>query len=556
MFRFKLLLSLFLVAFFVVWTRLFYWQVLSSANLRALAEAQHFFRLEIPARQGKILATDGMPLATNQPAYLVFAEKNKITDLPLFIEKLAQTLDVDTASLSAKFTGNNLWVPIQQKTEEETVRKLRGLNLKGLDFERDDKRYYPEASMSAHLLGFVGKDELGHDKGYFGVEGYYEKELRGEVGYLRQERDARGAPIVIGENERVEPENGRDLVLYLDKTIQFIAEDKLQKALTRYGAKSGNVVIMDPKTGGILASASYPSYDPASYWQFPSEYYRNPVIAESYEPGSTFKVLVMAKALDEGAVKPHDVYNENGPVEIGEYSIKTWNNEYHGEISMTEILEYSSNVGMVDVARKLGREKLLQGVRDFGFGDKTGIDLQEESAPALRDAKEMYEIDWATLSFGQGIAVTPIQMLRAVAAIANDGLLMQPQVVKRINAEGKVVEITPKKIRRVIKSASAKVVTEMMVAAVEHGEAKWALPKGFRIAGKTGTAQIPVAGHYDAEKTIASFVGFAPAEEPKFVMLVTLTEPQTSPWGSETAAPLFFEITKELFTYFGLSPKP
>ena len=223
---------------------------------------------------------------------------------------------------------------------------------------------------------------------------------------------------------------------------------------------------------------------------------------------------------------------------------------------MSQVLEYSSNVGMVYVGKKLEKDALLSYIRNFGFGLATGIDLEEESSPQLRPQKEWTPIDLGTVSFGQGIAVTPLQMVRAVAALANGGWLMEPKMVKEVSdAKGRTIPIAPKKVRRVIDSTSASIITEMMVAAVDRGEAKWAKPPGYRIAGKTGTAQIPVAGHYDATKTIASFVGFAPADNPKFVMLVTLREPKSSPWGSETAAPLFFAIAKDLFTYYNLSPQ-
>ena len=223
---------------------------------------------------------------------------------------------------------------------------------------------------------------------------------------------------------------------------------------------------------------------------------------------------------------------------------------------MTKVLERSSNVGMVYVGRKLGKEKLIGFMKQFGLGAPTGIDLEEETSPELRPERAWSEIDLATASFGQGIAVTPIQMIRAVGALANNGALMEPHVVASIVDErGKAVDIKPKKVRQVISPSTARIITEMMVAAVDNGEAKWAKPKGYRIAGKTGTAQIPVAGHYDEDKTIASFVGFAPADNPRFVMLVTLREPSSSPWGSETAAPLFFTISRDLFTYWGIPPQ-
>ncbi|MCR4263817.1 MAG: penicillin-binding protein 2 [Candidatus Roizmanbacteria bacterium] len=554
--RLRIVTVLIAGAFTLIWFRLFYWQVLSHDSLSKLADNQHFYRWEIPPARGEIRSSDGTPLVANQTAYLVFAEKKYVTSIEEYTKKLSPILQEEEASVSALLTEHDVWVPIKHQVEEQTVDKIRELELAGLGFEREDRRFYPESSMAAHLLGFVGKDALGRPKGYFGLEGFYDKELAGQPGFLLQERDAYGNPIVIGKIDRIEPKNGRSLVLYLDKTIQFIAETKLKKALEKYGAKAGNVVILDPKTGGILASASYPNYDPLIFAEFPDEYYRNPVVADSYEPGSTFKPLVMAKAFELKKIKPTDTYDESGPVTVSGYQIKTWNSEYHGEISMSEILQYSSNVGMVHISGKLGKDDLLTFLSDFGLGSKTGIDLQEEAETYMRPVEEWRDIDLATASFGQGIAITPIQMVRAIAAIANNGVLMEPRLVKEIvSDDGKKIEIPPKEVRRLYSAPTAKVIAELMVDAVEHGEAKWTVTKGFRIAGKTGTAQIPVEGHYDSEKTIASFVGFGPVEEPRFVMLVTLREPTTSPWGSETAAPLFFDIANELFPYFGMYPQ-
>ena len=473
-----------------------------------------------------------------------------------YSEKLAPILEEEEASISGLLNEHDVWVPIKHQVDEQTVDKIKELELAGLGFEREDKRFYPETSMAAHLLGFVGKDALGKPKGYFGLEGFYDKELAGQPGFLLQERDAYGNPIVIGKIDRIEPKHGRSLVLYLDKTVQFIAETKLKKALEKYGAKAGNVVILDPKTGGILASASYPNYDPLLFSEFPDEYYRNPIVADTYEPGSTFKPLVMAKAFELKKLKPTDTYDESGPVTVSGYQIKTWNSEYHGKISMSEILQYSSNVGMVYISSMLGKDGMLSLLSDLGLGSKTGIDLQEEAETFMRDESEWRDIDLATTSFGQGIAITPIQMIRAIAAIANNGVLMEPRLVKEIVSEdGKKIEIPPKETRRLYSAPTAKVIAELMVDAVEYGEAQWTVTKGFRIAGKTGTAQIPVEGHYDSDKTIASFVGFGPVENPRFVMLVTLREPTSSPWGSETAAPLFFDIANELFPYFGMYPQ-
>lgn len=535
---------------------MFYWQVLSFEQLGGLAEKQRSVTLSISASRGRIYSSDGTPLVLNQRSFGVVLEPQKVQDKEAVFSVLSKELNMPTASISAKLTDETkVWVPIAHKIDEPVIERIKGYKLKGIDFIEESKRYYPEASMAAHILGFVGKNAKGEDQGYFGIEGYYDEQLRGRDGILREEADARGNPILASDQKSIPAENGRDLILYIDKTVQFIVENKLKQGIDKYKAKGGTAVVLDPVTGGIIADASFPSYDPGTYYKFPSEFYKNPAVSSSYEPGSTFKVLVMAAALNEGKLKPDVKFNEEGPVEIGDYTIKTWNQKYHGEITLTQILEYSSNVGMVFVEKNLDKNIFLQYLENFGLGHATNVDLQEEIYPEMRQENKWHEIDYATASFGQGVAVTPLQMVRAVAAIANSGKLMVPHVVKSINfPDGRSVQIKPQAERVIFKPEVAKAVTEMMVSAVNNGEVRFAKPAGYRIAGKTGTAQIPIAGHYDTEKTIASFVGFAPADSPKFVMLITLTEPSASQWGSETAAPIFFDIAKELFSYYSISP--
>ena len=547
-----------IILFYVcVVLRLFYWQVIRSPQLKSEAASQHFFRFDLPATRGSIFSSDGYPIVMNQEAYLVYAEPPHVKDMYDLTRRVGEILGVDSASISAQIDqSGKLWAPIQHKVEVEKVEKLRALKIEGLGFEPEPKRYYPEASMAAHMLGFVGLDQNGMDKGYFGLEGYYDRELRGKDGSLRIEKDVKGNPILIGQTYRVDPEDGRNLILWMDRSIQGIVERRLREGIEKYGAKEGTVTVMDPKTGGILAMASFPSYDPRSYTTYDKELYSNPSVAKSYEPGSTFKAIVMATGIYAGVITSKTTMEETGPVEVGGYQIRTWNSQYNGTVTMTDVLKHSSNVGMVFVGDKLGKEKLLGMIKDFGFGKLTGIDLEDESSPEIRGDKEWYAIDLATASFGQGIAVTVLQMLRAVGAIANGGYIVEPHMVKAFSDKnGKVYPIPVKKIRQVLDKKSTEEITEMMVTAVDEGEAKWAKPKGYRIAGKTGTAQIPVAGHYDDKKTIASFVGFAPADDPKFVMLVTLRETTSSQWGSETAAPLFFNIAKDLFLYWGIPAK-
>jgi stage V sporulation protein D (sporulation-specific penicillin-binding protein) len=543
-----------LIFFILIVCRLFFVQVVSGDSYQLQAAKQHFFELPIAANRGNIESSDGNKLVINQPSYLVYLEPRNIKDRGALISALSHYLGMDSSLINNLVDApGRIWAPLVHKVGSEIVDTLSQLHLSGLGYEKESKRFYPEASTAAHLLGFVGADVNGTPKGYFGLEGYYDRELRGKPGMLIQEKDVQGNPIIVGDVKKVEAQDGRTLILWLDRSVQNIAETRLSDGIKKYGAKSGTIVIMNPQTGGILAMASFPTYDPADYEKYNRDLYRNPVVADSYEPGSTFKSLVMAAGIEENLISPDTMMDENGPVKIDQYQIRTWDNQYHGIISMTDVLVHSSNVGMVFIARKLGLPKMLSYLHAFGFGVPTGIDLEDEMSPDLRPDSDWKEIDLATVSFGQGIAVTPIQMVRAVSVIANGGMLVEPHVVQAVkDKNGEVVNIKTKNIRRVIKPQTASIMAEMMVAAVDRGEAKWAKPKGYRIAGKTGTAQIAVAGHYDDKKTIASFVGFAPADNPKFVMLVTLQEPSSSQWGSETAAPLFFGVSQDLFNYYGI----
>lgn len=555
--RIWIVFSVIIVLYALLVARLFYWQVIRSSDLRLEAASQYYLTFTLPAQRGVILASDGKPLVLNQSAYLTYAEPRKIDNIPSFSQSVSSILGIDAKDIQASLSQpGRAWVPLAHKVEAFRVNALKDFKLTGLGFEKEPKRMYPESSMAAHLVGFVGSDENGKDQGYFGLEGYYDRELGGKDGMLQLEKDVRGQPILVGQSRRIEPEDGRNLVLWLDRTVQRSVEKRLSEGIFKYGAKEGSVVVMDPKTGGILGMAATPSYNPGKFSAFAGDVYKNPVVAGTYEPGSTFKVFVMAMGIERNVVTPMTMAEESGPVRVGEYLIRTWDDKYRGTISMTDVLVHSSNVGMVFVQNKLGKAGMLAATHGFGFGESTGIDLEEEVSASIRQDNEWKEIDLATASFGQGITVTPIQMVRAVAVIANGGQLVEPRVVKEIrDGSGRVVPIKPKKSRSVISPASARIMTEMMIAAVDRGEAKWAKPKGYRIAGKTGTAQIPVAGHYDDKKTIASFIGFAPADDPKFIILVTLREPTSSPWGSETAAPLFFTIAKDLFSYYGIAPQ-
>lgn len=554
--RLRLTFFFIIFCFVAIIARLFYWQVVKAQELTLLGQSQYDSLIKITPKRGEIKTSDGFPIVANKVSFLVFANPKEIKEKNKVTEALSSLLSVDSATVGGQLSLDRFWVPIKAGVDSTLKEKVEKEKLPGIGFELQFARFYPEASMAAHMVGFVGKDENGEDKGYFGLEGFYDRQLRGKSGMAVKTRDALGRPILSKMGGISGAVDGRLLILSIDRAIQFIAQKRLKEGIEKYQASGGMVGIIDPKTGNVLAMASYPSFDPKTYWEFPEDVYKNPFISNLYEPGSTFKSLVMAAALDSKVIKPETKCPVcAGPVSLGGYEIRTWNNKYYPNSTMIDVIKHSNNTGMVYAGSMLGIDRLLSYLKKFGIGELTGIDLQGEVAPNLRSSDMWYPLDAATLSFGQGVSVTPIELLSAFSAIANEGKRMEPHVVAKIQtSEGETITIQPKVSEQPISPTTAKVMTEMLVNAVANGEAKWARPKGYRIAGKTGTSQIPIAGHYDPDKTIASFIGFAPADDPKFSMLVIVDRPTTSIYGSETAAPIFFDIARDLLTYYNIPP--
>ncbi len=555
--KLRFLYFFFLSCFLVILLKLFYWQIIESKRLNALANNQYYFQREIPAERGRILSSDNFSLVMNQKTYLLFADPNQLKDSPdQLSSKLGKYINLEKFPKETLKNKNLFWVALAKNIDQKTKNEIDKDTISGINFEEGDKRFYPEASMSASLLGFVGEGADGTRKGYFGIEGYYDSELKGKSSIKYYEKDALGRPIPLGNNVEEKLIVGRDLILNIDRPLQFLAEKRLKEGIEKYGAISGSITIVNPKNGAVLVMASFPSYDPGKFYLYDQNLYRNPVISSLLEPGSIFKPIAMAGAIDSGSITPFDICPIcYGPIKISDYEIKTWNEKYYPSSTMTDVIVHSDNVGMVYTSRKMGASKFYDYLKKFRLGEETGIDLQGEVSSNLKSKESLSEIDIATASFGQGIALTQIQMLMAISAIANKGELYQPQVVNSVVEGDKKVIISPKKTGNPISAQTAQEVTQMMVLAIDKGEAKWAKPKGYTIAGKTGTAQIPIAGHYDPEKTIASFVGFAPAFDPKFAMLVTLNEPKSSQWGSETAAPLWFAVASDIFRLWDIKPE-
>lgn len=555
--RINLVIVFFLLCFLLLISKLFIWQIIKGEDLSDSARGQYQVGQIMEAPRGNILAADGSPLAMRRDAWLLFAEPPNLKEKPEQVaEKLSAILGKDNAEIYSLLSRKgSVWTPLEHKLSTEVKGNIEALGYSGLGFEKQEDRYYPEASVAAQLLGFVGKNEEGGNVGYFGLEGYYDLTLSGRKGYREGDKDAQGSPILLGNFKESSALRGVNLVTTINKTVQLEIEKKLKEGIEKYRAIGGSVVVMDPSTGKILGMASYPSFDPKKYQEYGDVFFKNPVISDTFEPGSIFKVLIMASALDAKAVRPDTVCDIcSGPLKVDKYEIETWDNKYYPDSTIADVIVHSDNVGMAFVGQKLGADTLYDYLDKFGIGKETGIDLQGEVSVPLRKKGTWNIVDLATASFGQGVAVTSIEMIRAVAAVANDGMMPTPFVVSALKGEGWQEEIKPK-TERVISKTSAEEMTAMMVNAAKNGEAKWTSLRGFSVAGKTGTAQIPIAGHYDPKSTNASFIGFSPAVNPKFIMLVTLNKPESSQWASETAAPLWYSIAKDLFLYFGIQPE-
>lgn len=555
--RLILVFFAFTAVFIAITAKLFYWQIIESDTLKIAGRSQSTLTISSDAKRGDVLFSDLYPMATNKISYLVYANPKKVDSSVTYARILSPILQLDEATISSRLEQDLFWVNLKSRLPYETRKELESLKLSALGFEQQTERYYPESSMAAHLTGFVGKNQDGQDQGYFGLEGFYDRQLKGRPGSTYLIKDALGNPILtdIREDKKID---GRTIVTTIDRAVQYVADNKLKEGVEKYGADGGTVIIMESKTGKILAAASYPKFDPSKYWEYEGKLYTSPIVSHLYEPGSTFKVLVMAAAIDSGIVTPETKCTKcAGPVEISGYQIKTWDDKYYPNSTMNEVIQHSDNTGMVFVGQKLGVRKFLDYLRNFGIGNMTGIDIQGEVIEELRAEKKWLDIDLATASFGQGISLTPIQLITAVNSIANEGRLMKPLVVdKIITPERETIEIKPTQTGQPISYATSKVMTWMMVNAVKAGEAKFTAIDGYNIAGKTGTAQIPVEGHYDPTNTNASFIGFFPAENPKVTMLVIVNRPKTSIYGAETAAPIFFSIARNLIQYYNIEPSP
>lgn len=516
----------------------------------------------VEAPRGRISDRDGQLMATNAVYYELGVSPQFVTDQETVAAVLSDVLDRSVSDLYALTTEHDgedgepvkyelLARPLPAAQGQRLIemgRDPKGPDLSGVSLTPMSLRTYPAGTLAAHVLGFVGYD----NEGYYGIEGFYDDILAGNP--VRGSESV--VPFDVGFDP--DPEEGSDVSLTLDREVQYLAEETLVNALAQYGAPRGTIIIMAPQSGDILAMASWPTFDPNDIENLLNEaegLRRNPAISEQYEPGSTFKVLTMAAALQSGKFTPQSTYVDTGALEYGGTIIHNWDGRAYGLQDMLGLLQHSLNVGAATLSTTLGPQDYYSYLTAFGIGHRTNIDLAGEEAGRLKlpGDPEWFDSDLATNGFGQGVATTPLQLLTAISAVANEGAMMQPHVLKEIRQGDAAYVTQPQVLGRPISAEVARTLTNMLATSLEK-EASTALVPGYRIAGKTGTAQVPTQYGYDPSRTIASFVGWGPVDDPRFIVLIKFDAPTASPWGSQTAAPTFGQLVRRLVVLMEIPP--
>lgn len=541
----------------VIISRLYVLQVVGREKWVAMAEEQHMIAQALRAERGSISLRDGdlsYPVAVNREYKLAYVIPKLVDDVAGTAVALSAVLGVEEAVVRERLSDRaDPFEVIKKKISPEEEAKLQELHLKGVNLLPEIYRYYPSGELASKVIGFVGPSDLG-EIGIYGVEAGWNSELHGKDGVLSQERDAAGRWIALTDREHVEPEDGESLVLTIDRVVQYEVEKILSEAREKFNADTASAIVLEPKTGKILAMASVPQFNPNEYGQTEDiSLFMNPVISLPYEAGSVMKPITMAIGIEEGKVSPATEFVDTGVVQEAGYSIQNAEGKVYGRSSMTKVLEQSINTGVMYVERLVGHAGFRDSLRRFGFGAKTGIRLPAENSGNLRNLDNLKStIQFMTASFGQGITVTPLQLAMAYGVLANDGILMKPAIVDRtINREGQARPIEPEEVRRVLSQDTARQMGEMLRSVVVNGHGKRADVPGYRVGGKTGTAQVAKAGSkgYDENITIGSFVGYAPIDDPRFVVVVKFDNPKDVQWAESSAAPTFGAIMQFLLSY-------
>ena len=527
--------------------RLFYSQVTKHDYYKALAWGQQTDLFLLKGERGEIFLKDSKIAATNIKEDYVFISPYKIEDKENTAKALSEILGLEEEVLLEKINKDSLFEEIKRDLTEQEINSLKEKELSGVHIDQSTDRKYPQNSLASQVIGFLG----GEEKGQYGVEGYYDDILQGKEYYKR------GEDVVLVSEKSLK---GADLYLTIDYNIQFFAEKLLKNAERELNIEGGLIIVLDPNNGKVLALANYPSFDPNFYSEIKDfDVFQNGAVQKIFEPGSVFKAITMASALDQEKITPQTTYVDDGVLKIGGYKIYNYDNRVWGERTMTEVLERSINTGAVFAERQLGHNLFLEYIDKFGFFKSTNIDIQGEIFSENKEFKKGYEINFATAAFGQGIEITPIQLVKAFAAIANGGKLVRPYVVEKIAKDGEVIKTEPQiSEERIISQKTASQLTAMLVSVVENGYAKKATVPRYYIAGKTGTSQVPfsaigISQKGYSDKTWQSFLGFAPAYNARFVVLIKLDNPQTNT-AEYSAVPIFSELAKYIIDYMQIPP--
>ena len=558
-----MIVAVFLFSLVLVF-RLFTLQVIEHPFYAAMAEGQHEFYEKLIPERGEIfvhshrLSAELFPIAMNRTLYLLYANPKHMKQAEKTVDVLASMLELkeEKSALLERLTRdpNDQYEPVAHNLTRQQKEQIEKMKLTGIAFTEEMNRYYPAGSKAAHLTGVVGYKENAKI-GLFGLEGYFEGGLAGLPGYLRRERDAVGRWIPIGNKFLEEARDGDDYVLTIDDAIQTHACQALAEGIEKYGAKSGLVLIMNPKTGALLALCNQPTFDPNEYQKVEDlAVFNNLAVSQEYEPGSVMKAMTMAAGLDLGVVNPSTTYVDTGEVKIGEFTIRNSDLKAHGTTDMTTVLVRSLNTGAIFVSKQVGSERFADYIERFGFGVPTGVELSYEQEGDLGHLKEGRDVYTYTASYGQGITVTPIQLLAAYGALANGGTLMKPYVVEKIvKKDGLEIPTRPQIVRQVITKRTAATLSAMLASVANRGHAK---VDGYYMAGKTGTAQVARSDGrgYDEWKTIHTFAGYGPIQDPKFAIVIKFDQATSSRWADGTTSPLFAKIAKFLVDYYHIPP--
>ncbi|HBR15358.1 MAG TPA: penicillin-binding protein [Candidatus Omnitrophica bacterium] len=526
-------------------------QVFKSSHLAALAEKQHNHIVDIEPVRGTIYDRNLRPLALNVPVYSLFANPKAMSkdDKLKAIKHLSGLLNLDAGFLQERLNKNKYFIWIKRKLSLEMVEQIKDFHINGMGFREESRRYYPNGNLSAHIIGFAGTD----NEGLEGLELFFDKDLKGRPGRATILRDARQRELLM-EDDFAPPQNGFHLVLTIDETIQFIAERALEKAFEKHHADGATIILMDTRTGEILALANRPTYNPGDVLSSAIENRTNRAISYILEPGSVFKIVTATAALEEGVFNEGDkIFCENGEYRVANHILH--DHHPHGTLTFREVFELSSNIGVTKIAQKLGAAVIYQYAQKFHFGEKTGIDLLGEVGGMLKHPSVWSKTSIGAIPIGQEVTTTPLQLVCAMAAIANNGVYMRPFVVKYVkdHHDQMIKAYSPQIVDRVMSEATAKRVTEILAGVVETGTGKLARIDGIRVAGKTGTAQKVVNGTYSHSQFFATFVGFAPADNPRVAAVIVVDDPHPDHFGGTVSGPVFKEVVENTLKYLEAS---